>query len=94
MDFELTDSQNEIVAGVRALCQRFPDEYCAAKIRVASSPMSSIRRWLRLATWVSPFPRIRRQRTRYHRGCADNARGRLRGGDERSQLDPFGHSSA
>jgi acyl-CoA dehydrogenase len=27
MDFELTDSQNEIVNGIRALCQRFPDEY-------------------------------------------------------------------
>src|SRR5579863_3896741 len=27
MDFELTEAQNEIVGGVRALCQRFPDEY-------------------------------------------------------------------
>jgi acyl-CoA dehydrogenase len=27
MDFELTDAQQEIVRGVRALCQRFPDEY-------------------------------------------------------------------
>jgi acyl-CoA dehydrogenase len=27
MDFELTEAQNEIVEGVRALCQRFPDEY-------------------------------------------------------------------
>ncbi len=27
MDFDLTDSQNEIVNGIRALCQRFPDEY-------------------------------------------------------------------
>src|ERR1700694_36570 len=27
MDFELTDSQQEIVNGIRALCQRFPDEY-------------------------------------------------------------------
>jgi acyl-CoA dehydrogenase len=27
MDFELTDAQQEIVKGVRALCQRFPDEY-------------------------------------------------------------------
>jgi acyl-CoA dehydrogenase len=31
MDFDLTDSQNEIVAGVRALCQRFPDEYWRGK---------------------------------------------------------------
>ena len=27
MDFDLTDSQQEIVNGIRALCQRFPDEY-------------------------------------------------------------------
>jgi acyl-CoA dehydrogenase len=27
MDFELTDSQQEIVRAVRALCERFPDEY-------------------------------------------------------------------
>jgi acyl-CoA dehydrogenase len=27
MDFELSDSQQEIVSGIRALCQRFPDEY-------------------------------------------------------------------
>jgi acyl-CoA dehydrogenase len=27
MDFELTDSQQEIVNGIHALCQRFPDEY-------------------------------------------------------------------
>ncbi len=27
MDFDLTDAQEEIVNGVRALCQRFPDEY-------------------------------------------------------------------
>jgi acyl-CoA dehydrogenase len=27
MDFELSDSQQEIVNGIRALCQRFPDEY-------------------------------------------------------------------
>src|SRR5579863_4705607 len=27
MDFDLTDSQHEIINGVRALCQRFPDEY-------------------------------------------------------------------
>jgi acyl-CoA dehydrogenase len=27
MDFDLTDAQLEIVNGVRALCQRFPDEY-------------------------------------------------------------------
>src|SRR5215469_18529161 len=27
MDFDLTDAQHEIVNGVRALCQRFPDEY-------------------------------------------------------------------
>ncbi len=27
MDFDLSDSQNEIVSGIRALCQRFPDEY-------------------------------------------------------------------
>jgi acyl-CoA dehydrogenase len=27
MDFELTDAQQEIVRGVRALCERFPDEY-------------------------------------------------------------------
>ncbi len=27
MDFDLTDAQQEIVNGVRALCQRFPDEY-------------------------------------------------------------------
>jgi acyl-CoA dehydrogenase len=27
MDFDLSDAQNEIVNGVRALCQRFPDEY-------------------------------------------------------------------
>jgi acyl-CoA dehydrogenase len=27
MDFELTDAQQEIVNGARALCQRFPDEY-------------------------------------------------------------------
>ncbi len=27
MDFDLSDSQNEIVGGIRALCQRFPDEY-------------------------------------------------------------------
>src|SRR5713101_4519127 len=31
MDFELTDAQNEIVRGVRALCQRFPDEYWRGK---------------------------------------------------------------
>src|SRR5712692_10620627 len=31
MDFELTDAQNEIVCGVRALCQRFPDEYWRGK---------------------------------------------------------------
>jgi acyl-CoA dehydrogenase len=27
MDFDLSDAQQEIVNGVRALCQRFPDEY-------------------------------------------------------------------
>jgi len=27
MDFELTEAQQEIVRGVRALCQRFPDDY-------------------------------------------------------------------
>jgi acyl-CoA dehydrogenase len=27
MDFDLTDAQLEIVKGVRALCERFPDEY-------------------------------------------------------------------
>jgi len=27
MDFELTESQNEIVNGIRTLCRRFPDEY-------------------------------------------------------------------
>ncbi|MBF6570216.1 MAG: acyl-CoA/acyl-ACP dehydrogenase [Candidatus Binataceae bacterium] len=27
MDFDLTQSQHQIVAGVRALCQRFPDPY-------------------------------------------------------------------
>jgi len=27
MDFELTDAQKEIVLGVQALCQRFPDDY-------------------------------------------------------------------
>ncbi len=27
MDFDLTESQQEIVNGIRALCQRFPDEY-------------------------------------------------------------------
>jgi acyl-CoA dehydrogenase len=27
MDFDLTEAQNEIVSGIRALCQRFPDEY-------------------------------------------------------------------
>jgi acyl-CoA dehydrogenase len=27
MNFELTDAQQEIVRGVRALCERFPDEY-------------------------------------------------------------------
>jgi len=31
MDFELTDAQNEIGRGVRALCQRFPDEYWRGK---------------------------------------------------------------
>jgi acyl-CoA dehydrogenase len=31
MDFDLTDSQKEIVAGVRALCAKFPDEYWRAK---------------------------------------------------------------
>src|SRR5260370_2777758 len=31
MDFELTDALNEIVRGVRALCQRFPDEYWRGK---------------------------------------------------------------
>jgi len=27
MDFELTEAQQEIVSGVRALCERFPDDY-------------------------------------------------------------------
>src|SRR5690348_3688389 len=27
MDFDLTDAQKEIVLGVQALCQRFPDDY-------------------------------------------------------------------
>lgn len=27
MDFELSDAQKEIVAGVRTMCQRFPDEF-------------------------------------------------------------------
>ena len=31
MDFELSDSQKEIVEGVRALCARFPDEYWRGK---------------------------------------------------------------
>jgi len=31
MDFELSESQNEIIAGVRAMCQRFPDEYWRGK---------------------------------------------------------------
>ena len=31
MDFELSESQKEIVAGVRAMCQRFPDEYWRGK---------------------------------------------------------------
>ena len=31
MDFDLTDAQQEIVAGVRALCARFDDEYWRAK---------------------------------------------------------------
>ena len=31
MDFELSDSQKEIVEGVRALCGRFPDEYWRGK---------------------------------------------------------------
>ncbi len=31
MDFELSDSQKEIVEGVRALCARFPDEYWRSK---------------------------------------------------------------
>ncbi len=31
MDFELTGAQEEIVRGVRALCQRFPDDYWREK---------------------------------------------------------------
>lgn len=31
MNFELTDAQKEIVAGVKAMCQRFPDEYWRGK---------------------------------------------------------------
>ncbi len=31
MDFELSDAQKEIVAGVRSMCQRFPDEYWRGK---------------------------------------------------------------
>jgi acyl-CoA dehydrogenase len=31
MDFELTSAQEEIVRGVRALCQRFPDDYWREK---------------------------------------------------------------
>src|SRR5271163_1041961 len=31
MDFDLTDSQKEIVQGVRAMCARFDDEYWRAK---------------------------------------------------------------
>src|ERR1700731_1034775 len=27
MDFELTDAQKEIIAGVRTMCERFPDEF-------------------------------------------------------------------
>src|SRR5271155_104582 len=38
MDFDLTDSQKEIVAGVRALCQRFPDEYWRGKDSSAEFP--------------------------------------------------------
>ena len=31
MDFELSDAQKEIVAGVRSMCERFPDEYWRGK---------------------------------------------------------------
>src|ERR1700690_2632761 len=31
MDFDLTDAQQEIVQGVRAMCARFDDEYWRAK---------------------------------------------------------------
>lgn len=31
MDFKLSGAQPDIVAGVRALCQRFPDDYWCGK---------------------------------------------------------------
>jgi acyl-CoA dehydrogenase len=38
MDFELSESHKEIVAGVRAMCQRFPDEYWRGKDARAEFP--------------------------------------------------------
>ena len=89
MDFDLTEAQQEIVNGVRALCARFDDEYWRAQRRRAriSARLLPGRGQGRL-----PGSRdsrgIRRQRARHHRGRIGDARGRVRGRDERRQRDP------
>ena len=57
MYFELTDSQKEIVAAVRALCQRFPDEYWRGKDSSGEFPHEFYQAVAAPATSVSRFPR-------------------------------------
>ena len=88
MDFDLTEAQQEIVQGVRAMCERFNDEYWRAKDAAREFPHDFYQAVAKAGYLGVAIPEeFGGSGTGHHGGRAGDAGGRVRRRDERRQRD-------